>query len=326
MPERERKLPKILFILSFPVALFLSIIFTPIFYNHVAPPPSDATPPVIELKGNDPLNLYVGDPFEDPGASATDDCSPVTVWREGEVDTSAEGTYTLTYFSVDAAENAASVTRTVNVRPAPIGTVYLTFDDGPGPHTARLLDVLQKYGAKVTFFVTGAGDDDLIRREHAEGHTVALHTFSHNYAYVYSSPTAYFADLAQIQERVKNLTGETVMLIRFPGGSSNAVSKSYDGSTHIMSYLAHEVEARGFTYFDWNVSSGDAGGAKTADDVFNNVTSRLTGPGPYVVLQHDIKDFSVDAVERILQYGLDHGYVFKALDTSSYPAHHGINN
>ena len=206
------------------------------------------------------------------------------------------------------------------------GVIYLTFDDGPGPYTAQLLDVLAKYNVKATFFVTGAGSDDLILREYNEGHTVALHTLSHNYAAIYQNVDAYFADLYAVQDRVRRITGQTAILIRFPGGSSNLVSAKYDGGAKIMSRLAREVEAKGFTYFDWNISSGDAGGITTADGVYNTVVNGLVGDGDMVVLQHDIKKYSVDAVERIIKYGLDNGWRFDKLTAESFTAHHGINN
>ena len=212
------------------------------------------------------------------------------------------------------------------IPPKSSGTIYLTFDDGPGAHTARLLDILKKYNVKVTFFVTGAGDDALIAREYNEGHAVGLHTFSHNYAYVYSSINNFFADLYKIQTRVKNITGHTSYLMRFPGGSSNTVSARYDGGTRIMSKLTREVENRGFVYFDWNITSGDAGGATNSTTVYQNVVNRIKEGGNSVVLQHDIKGFSVDAVERIIKWGLNNGYTFKKLDMDSPTAHHGVNN
>ena len=206
-----------------------------------------------------------------------------------------------------------------------VGIIYLTFDDGPGDYTNALLDILAKYEVKATFFVTGRGDDATIKREHDEGHTVALHTWSHNYAYLYANVDNYFADLNQVSERVKNITGEESKLIRFPGGSSNTVSTRYDGRKRIMTTLTREVEARGYQYFDWNVDSDDAGRAKDSDTVFTNVANRLK-PGPNVVLQHDIKPYSVEAVERIIQYGEANGYVFEPLTKDSPTVHHGVNN
>ncbi|MBO7657295.1 polysaccharide deacetylase [Candidatus Saccharibacteria bacterium] len=206
-----------------------------------------------------------------------------------------------------------------------VGIVYLTFDDGPGDHTERLLDILDTHNIKVTFFVTGRGSDETIKRESDEGHTVAMHTWSHKYNYVYASVANYFADLAQIADRVKNVTGKESNIIRFPGGSSNTVSARYDGRTKIMSTLVNEVTARGYTYFDWNVDSDDAGRAKSADVVYNNVVSHLK-PGANVVLQHDIYDYSVDAVERIIEYGEANGYVFLPIKEDTAPVHHGVNN
>lgn len=206
------------------------------------------------------------------------------------------------------------------------GTIYLTFDDGPGDYTEELLDVLKKYGVKATFFVTSKGDDAVILREYQEGHTVALHSFSHNYAYVYANADNYFEDLYAVQARVKAITGQTAKLLRFPGGSSNTVSRRYDHRTHIMSYLTTAVEELGFTYFDWNVDSDDAGSAREAGEVYENVISRLKAGEESVVLQHDIKDYSVAAVESIIQYGFSNGYVFERLTADSFTAHHGVNN
>ncbi|MBQ3441512.1 polysaccharide deacetylase [Candidatus Saccharibacteria bacterium] len=206
-----------------------------------------------------------------------------------------------------------------------VGIIYLTFDDGPGDYTATLLDTLKNKDVKATFFVTGHGSDEIIKREYDEGHTVGLHTWSHKYDQVYNSVGAYFDDLAKVSDRVKNITGAESKLIRFPGGSSNTVSTKYDHGIRIMSILTTEVQNRGYQYFDWNVNSGDAGGLNTADAVYTNVVTHLK-PGPNVVLQHDIKNFSVEAVDRIIDYGLANNYVFLPLDLNSFTAHHGVNN
>jgi hypothetical protein len=93
-----------------------------------------------------------------------------------------------------------------------------------------------------------------------------------------------------------------------------------------MTRLTQRLEADGYQYFDWNVSSEDAGGAKTAEEVFENVTKGITGKTNSVVLQHDTHEFSVDAVERIIAWGLCNGYTFKALDKDSPTCHHGVSN
>lgn len=287
--------------------------------------PPDETPPTITLKGGDTIKVALGHNFDDPGVEAYDARTETVVTVEGEVDVSTAGEYTINYTATDEHDNSASVARIVKVL-EPAGVIYLTFDDGPGAYTAQLLDTLAKYNVKATFFVTGSGSDEMIKREYDEGHAVALHTFSHNYSYIYTNMDNFFADLYQVQERVKNITGYTSMLMRFPGGSSNTVSTRYDGGSHIMSQLVQEVENRGFTYFDWNVTSGDAAGITTADGIYDQVVNNLKYGGSSVVLQHDIKSFSVDAVEHIIQYGLDHNFIFAKLDAACFTAHHGVNN
>ncbi len=239
--------------------------------------------------------------------------------------------YTYKDFNFDVSEDYIEMAMLApgqeSLKPAVVarGTIYLTFDDGPGDDTARLLDILKKYNIKATFFVTSRGDNALITREHAEGHAIGLHTCSHNYSYIYHSMDNFFSDLDCAAKRVLNTTGYASNLIRFPGGSSNTVSRRYDGGTRIMSRLTREVMNRGFAYFDWNVDSDDAGRAKTAEEVYNNVTTHLKD-GDNVVLQHDIKSYSVDAVEHIIIYGLNNNYKFDKLSSSSYTAHHGVNN
>ncbi|MBQ3348295.1 polysaccharide deacetylase [Candidatus Saccharibacteria bacterium] len=286
----------------------------------------DQTEPEIKLIGDAEITLRAGNDYTEQGVEVEDFCEIVTQETVGSVDTQTAGSYEVKYRAVDERGNENEIVRRVTVRPQNSGIIYLTFDDGPGPYTAELLDILAKYNVKATFFVTGGGDDDLILREHNEGHTVALHSLTHDYAYIYQNLDTYFEDLYAVQERVKNITGYTSYLMRFPGGSSNLVSARYDGGAGIMSQLVNEVEARGFTYFDWNISSGDAGSVRTADGVYESVVSRLEEGGTYVVLQHDIKEFSVAAVEGIIKYGLEHGFLFDKLSASSFTAHHGVNN
>ena len=205
-------------------------------------------------------------------------------------------------------------------------TLYLTFDDGPGAHTARLLDILKNYNVKATFFVTGYNNNynDLLKREKEEGHTIGLHSYSHNYSLIYTSIDAYMEDLLSIQNKVKECTGEESKIIRFPGGSSNTISRKY--RTHIMSDLTSKVESLGFRYFDWTIVSGDAGDTKDSNKIVSNVTGGITEDGLNVVLMHDIKPYTVDAIERIITFGLSNGYTFAPLTMDSPVVHQKVNN
>ena len=303
----------------------------------------DTVGPVITITGDASISVLNGSTYTDQGATASDNCDgELQVEVDNPVNTGKNGTYTVTYTAKDSTGNVTTATRTVKVytKSSSSGTsyscegkvkyscggsgkvIYLTFDDGPSGYTSQLLDVLKQYNVKATFFVTGNGSDAMIKREYDEGHTVALHSQTHSYATIYASVDAYFNDLQQISDRVERITGHKSYIVRFPGGSSNTVSRK---SKCIMTTLAHELENRGYAYYDWNVSSGDAGATTDTNQVYENVVSRL-GNSRYVVLQHDSKGYSVKAVERIIQYGLDHGYTFERLEKDSMVCHHATAN
>ena len=206
----------------------------------------------------------------------------------------------------------------------------MTFDDGPNDtYTPIILDVLKKYDVKATFFVTNSGSDEMIKREFDEGHVVALHTASHDYGKIYVSADAFFEDLNSVAERVKRITGQVADLSRFPGGSSNTVSRKYNRG--IMTQLTKAVEEQGYNYVDWNVLSGDAEQHKSTtfegkvEEEIKNVTANLRKSGGNVVLMHDIKQTTANAIESIVKYGIDNGYTFKVLDQSVI-CHQRVNN
>ena len=143
--------------------------------------------------------------------------------------------------------------------------VYLTFDDGPSANTQRVLDILDQYDAKATFFITAQQPDyfPMIKKVYDEGHTVGLHSYTHEYDQVYASVDAYFDDLEKIGEVAKEQLGFVPCFIRFRS-ASNSISKKY--SAGIMTQLTQQVLDKGYQYYDWNVSSGD-GGTVTADQI-----------------------------------------------------------
>ena len=290
----------------------------------------DDEAPKITLKGNQTIYQTVGTTYKEPGYTVSDNCDgdlAKQVKVTGSVDSKTVGTYTLTYTISDTIGNKSEVKRKVVVyKPEPnTGVIYLTFDDGPSAtNTAKILDTLKKYNVKATFFVTMSGPDSMILREYQEGHTVALHTASHDYAKVYKSVDAYFSDLTKVQNRVKNITGQTSYIIRFPGGSSNTVSRHY--SIGIMSTLTKEVQKRGYRYYDWNVSSGDAGETTSSQGVYNYVVGGLKRNRANIVLMHDIKSYTAAALESIIQYGLNNGYTFAAITMNTPEVHQRVNN
>lgn len=291
----------------------------------------DNEKPSIELKGGN-ISIYVGSGYKEPGYTAFDNCDgDITekVISTGTVDTQKVGTYTISYSVKDSANNEDKIDRTIYVKQRPVpsenSVIYLTFDDGPSERTREILDILDEEGIKVTFFVCGA--NAYTKRAYNSGHTIALHSYTHNYSYVYANSNNYFEDLNNISNAVYNTIGIRSKIIRFPGGSSNMVSKRYN--VGIMSYLTNEVVNRGYTYFDWNVDSNDAGSdVYNSDNIYYNVINHLSYNRSNVVLMHDSGGHTatVKALRRIIEYGKDNGYTFKAITTSTYPIRHGVNN
>ena len=296
----------------------------------------DKEAPVITLKGYENVTIYKGNVYVEEGASATDNCDgDITSLIEisGTVDNTKVGVYEITYTVKDKSGNTTSVKRKVSVIYPPSGGgngyIYLTFDDGPSNLTLDILDILKEEGVKATFFVTGQSDSTnyIIKRAYDEGHTIGLHTYSHEYSYVYSSVDNYFADLNRISNKVENIIGKKANIIRFPGGSSNTVSRNY--SVGIMTRLTGEVLNKGYRYFDWNVDADDAGGAYTdSNRIYLNVVNNLSHYKANVVLMHDSYGHTAtrDALRNIIQYGKRNGYKFASIDDSTPSVVHGVNN
>lgn len=289
----------------------------------------DKEAPIITLNGSEDVSVFVGNGYEELGVSVSDNCdkdisSKVVI--DGSVNTNQVGTYEITYSVEDNFHNKVSVKRNVHVKEQGRGIIYLTFDDGPNSGTTDvILNILKEEGVKATFFVTNKGPDELIKREYDEGHTVALHTASHNYAILYASDEAYFNDLYSVQERVKRITGYESKIIRFPGGSSNTISRRY--SNGIMSRLTQEVQNRGFRYYDWNVSSGDAaGGSPAPSQIYNNVVNALRYDRVNMVLMHDIKTYTRDALRDIIRFGKENGYTFEKITMDTDMITQRVNN
>ncbi len=219
--------------------------------------------------------------------------------------------------------------KTQNQKPAaPTGNkvCYLTFDDGPSEVTLSVLATLKKYNVKATFFVTGAGKTAYLSNIHNEGHAVALHCNNHSYKAVYASEAAYFADLKAISDKVEKATGVKSMVVRFPGGSSNTASRAYVKG--LMTTLTKKLPEMGYTYFDWNVDSCDAGGARTAAAIKNNVLNGAKGKSNICVLMHDGggKNATAAALPGIIEGLKAQGFTFKVLTTDVKGFKHGINN
>ena len=195
--------------------------------------------------------------------------------------------------------------------------VYLTFDDGPSSLTPKVLDLLDQYNAKATFFVVQKNNEEYeeyLSEIVERGHTLALHSYSHDYNEIYRSVDAFLADYEKVYDWVKEKTGYTPSLFRFPGGSNN-------GSSYVGHQIIKEMERRGFVYFDWSVSSGDGSNLTTTENIIDNICTHVGTVDLPIVLMHDGsgKDATLAALPSVLQYLADEGYEFRSLDKNVEP-------
>lgn len=300
---------------------------------------ADTVPPTITLEDSKDIFIVLGEEYVETNCVASDNIDgdiTQNVIITGNEDFSRVGAYTVTYSITDSSDNTVTAQRNVYVYDPDVTAVstdenakiiYLTFDDGPCLYTPQILDILAKYKVKTTFFVTNQKPEwqDCIGTAYKQGHSIGAHTYNHLYS-IYSSSEAFFADIDALNEVIKAQTGSYTNLLRFPGGSSNSISKKYKKG--IMSALVNEVTERGFIYFDWNIVSGDADSTEekhNPDYIFNNVVSNLK-TGSNIVLMHDINPANLVALPKIIEYGISNGYLFLPLNSDSPTAHHTVLN
>ncbi len=194
---------------------------------------------------------------------------------------------------------------------------YLTFDDGPTPRTAEVLDVLKEHNVKATFFVINNKEEytQYMQRAAEEGHTIGVHSASHKYKEIYRSVDDYLEDFTRCFDYIYNATGVQPTIFRFPGGSVN------NYNAHSRREIVAEMTRRGFAYFDWNVESGDSRSGMSAETIYNNVIKGCKNRQRRVIIMHDSinKKTTVEALKRIIPKLKEDGWVFAALDNQVKP-------
>lgn len=295
---------------------------------------TDTTPPEIKLNGNAFISIVKGTKYEEQGATATDNkdgnLSDKIKITGNNFDTSVDGDYKITYTVTDSNGNVATSTRRVVIGDnVATGVIYLTFDDGPSSTiTPKILDVLKEKGVHATFFILNYNEtnEHLVKREINEGHAIGIHGYSHKYSEIYTSVEACYNNIIKLQDKIYKSTGIKTMLVRFPGGSSNTVSKKY--CVGVMSKVSEKILSEGFKYYDWNVLSGDSGDVKTKEGVYNNVTKGIKPGRDNIILMHDFSgnNKTLEALPEIIDYGLNNGYKFEVITTDTEMVKQKIQN
>lgn len=205
------------------------------------------------------------------------------------------------------------------------GSAYLTFDDGPSALTSKILKVLKDKNVKATFFVVY--DDskyaaDLLRQIAADGHTIGVHSGSHVYKQIYASVENFLMDFEKTATWIEEATGIKPVIFRFPGGSINTYNQS------IYQPLIAEMLRRGYVYYDWNVSSGDAGGFNTVHSIIGEVLNGADSNDKAIILMHDNdnKTNTLKALPEIIDRLQASGKLLLPLNNTVKPIVFGYKN
>lgn len=281
------------FVFAVLAPIVLTVVFT-LRINSLEKRLRDVTENLEKLQAEEQksaVEAYVsalGNPSGQEGASGQE----ATAWQEG-----ASGQEATAGQEDARGQEDASDEENVTVR-----KVYLTFDDGPSSNTDNILDILDTYGVKATFFVTGkegAKAEASYRRIVEEGHTLGMHSYTHDYSVIYASEEAFMEDMEKLQRYLYDVTGVQSTYIRFPGGSSNKVS-DVD-----MRLLITDVHEAGMEYFDWNVSSQDASSKPlTKEEILDNCLNSIERFQNCIILMHDAgsKDSTVEALPELIEH------------------------
>lgn len=192
-------------------------------------------------------------------------------------------------------------------------TIYLTFDDGPSENTDEVLKILDEKGVKATFFVIGRTDEAAIRRikkAAAAGHTIGMHSYSHDYDKIYTSVEDFLADFYQLFTFLRDEVGVTPTVFRFPGGSLNNYNQG------VYKEIIAEMLRRGFRYYDWNLSAEDAAKkSPSAQTIVKGITDYSAEKKHGVVLMHDSAHCktTVEALPELIDALREQGFTFAPL-------------
>lgn len=192
--------------------------------------------------------------------------------------------------------------------------VFLTFDDGPsGDVTSHILDILDKYNIKATFFVLGNRVEiypEILKREYEAGHYIANHGYSHKYSKIYKNAEAVLNEYNKTEKAIQDALENSHYssnLFRFPGGSHGGPYEKTKRKARA------KLRKEGIAYLDWSALTYDAEGAKTKKEILYNLKKTINGWNNVVILMHDAEDKKVtyETLEDVINYLKNEGYAFR---------------
>lgn len=287
----------------------------------------DKTAPVIHLQGA--KTVYAKDSRNlegaEKGVTVTDNYDKDIKVSRRDTNKISDTEYEFVYTAIDSSGNMSIAKRKIVIA---TGVICLTFDDGPSSVTPEVLDVLKENNIKATFFILDYSEQSksMIQRIIDEGHTLAIHGMSHDYSKIYASAEATLENFTSLQKKIKKDFNYDVKYVRFPGGASNTISRNY--CEGVMTEAVKKVQEESLEYYDWNVDADDAGSARTPSEIYNNFVDGILPGVENIVLMHDGEGHmpTAKALQEIINYAKENGYVFTAISENTTPAKHSVNN
>ncbi|MET3320253.1 UNVERIFIED_ORG: peptidoglycan/xylan/chitin deacetylase (PgdA/CDA1 family) [Peribacillus simplex] len=199
---------------------------------------------------------------------------------------------------------------------------YLTFDDGPSTNTMDILDILDRYHVKATFFVKG-NEEPYAKQCYKEmisrGHEIALHSYTHDYSIVYRSTESFFQDLNRLETMLEKEYGVKSRIVRIPGGSNNHLRHQVS-TKPIINGILQQLSEKGYIYFDWNIDSTDGISPSISEQqIITSVKRGLKDQKHVNILLHDINSMknTVKALPDIIENLKREGYTFDTIDETT---------
>ena len=191
---------------------------------------------------------------------------------------------------------------------------FLTFDDGPSQNTETILQILEQYQVKASFFVLGTQVEkkpELVKKIYEQGNFIGNHGYSHNYSAIYSSPQAVLDEYNHTNSLIQQALGDSNFnshLFRFPGGLAGG--KYAD----IKNQARDLLEQNEIFQVNWNALTGDSEKAKpTPEELMTNLQKTTEGKNSVVILMHDsaAKKVTADILPQVIEYLKSQGYEMK---------------
>ncbi|RRN71648.1 polysaccharide deacetylase [Peribacillus simplex] len=199
---------------------------------------------------------------------------------------------------------------------------YLTFDDGPSLNTMEILDILDRYHVKATFFVKGNEEPyakECYQEMISRGHAIALHSYTHDYSIVYRSTESFFQDLNRLETMLQKEFGVKSRIVRLPGGSNNRL-RHQAATKPIINGILQQLMEKGYIYFDWTIDSTDGISPSISEQqIITSVQKGTKDQKQVNILLHDINSMknTVKALPDIIEYLKKEGYTFDTIDETT---------